>query len=181
MESYQRTLPTAPDKAAALLTQMRQWVGDVLKSSRRLISGLRPPILDEWGVVPAIEYLINERHMEGGPRIDFDPNVSFDRLAAPLESAVFRIVEEALRNACRHSGSERITVGLSDADSRIDLSVEDWGADSTWRRSRKKRSSACSAFGPTSASSAANCRLPRPSVKARASPPRCRLLPRLPE
>ena len=65
--------------------------------ARRLISGVRPPILDESGVVAAIAHLVNDPASKG-PKIDF-PTVTFKRLAPILENAVYRIVQEGLTNA----------------------------------------------------------------------------------
>ena len=98
-----------------------------IDETRRLISGLRPPILDEFGVVAAIEYLLCEDRQQTGMAIDFFHEIQFDRLAAPLESAIFRIAQESLTNACRHSQSERVRVDLVQTGDRIRLSVQDWG------------------------------------------------------
>lgn len=102
-------------------------VGQAIGETRRLISGLRPPILDESGIIEAIDYLIYEHGKLGGPRIEFVHNVAFERLAPPLESALFRITQESLQNACRHSRSDRVRVEMTQVDSRILLNVRDWG------------------------------------------------------
>jgi PAS domain S-box-containing protein len=98
-----------------------------IDETRRLISGLRPPILDESGIVQAIEYLVYEHEKHGGPKIEFVHEVALERFAPPLESAVFRIVQESLQNACRHSRSEKIRIFLVQKDDRIHIDVQDWG------------------------------------------------------
>ena len=102
-------------------------VARAIDETRRLISGLRPPILDESGIVHAIDYLVCECQRQGGPTVEFTHDVAFERLASPLESALFRIAQESLQNACRHSRSERIRVELAQRDGRICLDVRDWG------------------------------------------------------
>ncbi len=102
-------------------------LGDGLAEARRLISGLRPPILDDSGVVAAIEYLATETQDRGGPQIEFVPEVHFERLAPPLESALFRIVQETLNNACRHSRSLKVRIELDETDDHVRLVVQDWG------------------------------------------------------
>ena len=97
-----------------------------LEESRRLINGLRPPILDERGVVAAIKYLISEPS-RAGPQIIFDHTARFPRLAPVLEAAIFRIAQETLNNAKRHSGSPKIEVVLKRNKNRIQLGVRDWG------------------------------------------------------
>jgi signal transduction histidine kinase len=100
---------------------------DSIGEARRLIGGIRPPILDEAGIVPAIEYLISEHQEHGGTEIEFIHNVGADRLALPLETAVFRIVQEALTNACHHSRSDKVRVELIEENGRIRIEVRDWG------------------------------------------------------
>ncbi len=94
--------------------------------ARRLISGLRPPVLDELGIVAAIEYLINEARPEI-PDIEFEHATTFERLAPPLESAVFRIVQEALSNVRKHSRSRTARIELTEQDQRLKVEVRDWG------------------------------------------------------
>ncbi len=99
---------------------------EAVQETRRLISGLRPPVLDELGVVAAIEYLINELRADV-PEIEFEHRTTFTRLAPPLESAIFRIVQEALANIRTHSGSRRAKVELIQLGQRLRLTVRDWG------------------------------------------------------
>ena len=75
--------------------------------ARRLIAGVRPPILDESGIVAAVGHLVNEQVRHKGPKIDYHSRVEFDRLDPTLENAIYRISQEALANACEHSKSER--------------------------------------------------------------------------
>jgi signal transduction histidine kinase len=97
-----------------------------VEEGRRLMNGLRPPILDEQGPVAAIEHLICERR-EVSPEVDFQARVSFERLAPPLETTLYRITQEALTNATRHSGSDRIKIELWHENSVIHLEIRDWG------------------------------------------------------
>ena len=108
------------DSAAQLLCRS-------IDETRRLISGLRPPILDELGVFEAIQYLIYERHKEGGPEIEFDHDMDGERFPPPLENTIFRIVQESLNNAWRHSRSDRIRVAICRRNDRICIDVRDWG------------------------------------------------------
>lgn len=97
-----------------------------VQETRRLISGLRPPVLDELGIIAAIEYLINEVRPDI-PDVQFEHRTKFDRLAPPLESAIFRIVQEALSNIQAHSGSRRAKVELMELGQHLRLVVRDWG------------------------------------------------------
>jgi PAS domain S-box-containing protein len=99
---------------------------EAVNEARRLISGLRPPVIDDLGVVAAVEYLINEARPDL-PNIEYLHRTTFDRLVPPLESAIFRIVQEALSNVRKHSGSRRARVELIETDGTLKLSIRDWG------------------------------------------------------
>jgi len=99
---------------------------EALAEARHLISGLRPPILDEQGVVAAVEYLVNESRVEI-PQLAFVNRTHFGRLAAPLEVAVFRITQEGLSNIRRHSGAKRARVELLEHGELVRLVIRDWG------------------------------------------------------
>jgi PAS domain S-box-containing protein len=95
--------------------------------TRRLISGVRPPILDEMGVVAAVAHLVHHHDTRHPARIEPLIAVEFDRLTPVLENSVYRIVQETLANACQHSGSERIRVSMFELDGSLVIEVEDWG------------------------------------------------------
>jgi signal transduction histidine kinase len=59
--------------------------------------------------------------------IEFPQSQEFGRLPRHLESAVFRVAEELITNACRHSGSEKLRVELAQEEGRVRLEVQDWG------------------------------------------------------
>ncbi len=95
--------------------------------ARRLIAGVRPPILDESGVLAAIGHLVNEQNRLRGPNIDFRSSVLFDRLVPTVENAIYRIVQEGLANACQHSKSEKVRVGLVQSNDVVQIDIRDWG------------------------------------------------------
>jgi signal transduction histidine kinase len=78
------------------------------------------------GVVAAIELLIDDQP-PGGPSIDFRADVPFARLEPFVEGAIYRIVQEAITNIRRHSGSDRAQVRLTQFKDRLHVEVRDWG------------------------------------------------------
>ncbi|MFM9059447.1 MAG: ATP-binding protein [Planctomycetaceae bacterium] len=94
--------------------------------SRRLISGLRPPALDELGMVDAIESLVAEARAEI-PRVEYRHQLPGDRLPPQFETIVFRIVQEALTNARRHAGAGNAEVTLERTDGHVRVRVRDDG------------------------------------------------------
>ncbi len=98
-----------------------------IEEARRLINGLRPPLLDEMGLVAAVQHLVSSLARPDGPHVELEHQVDFDRLDPLLEGAVFRMVQEALSNACKHSGSQRLAVRLVQRQERLLVDVIDWG------------------------------------------------------
>jgi PAS domain S-box-containing protein len=97
-----------------------------LDEARRLISGLRPPILDESGLVAAVEYLLGEQPRPA-EQIAFVHDVQFQRLPPLWESNLFRIVQEALSNASKHSRATSVRIELRQEGQVLCLSVSDTG------------------------------------------------------
>jgi PAS domain S-box-containing protein len=126
-EAYTQLREKNPEKARKAFDTAMQLLGKSVSEARRLISGLRPPILDEFGIVDAIDYLAHECHKQYKVRVEFHHDMRFSRLAPPLEGAVFRIVQESLTNACRHSQSKKARVELVQRGDRIHVEVRDWG------------------------------------------------------
>jgi PAS domain S-box-containing protein len=116
-----------PQQARQAFEKGLQLLREGIQESRRLVSGLHPPVLDAFGVVPAIEHLVLQSQSPGGPEIEFAPEVQFGRLARTLENAIFRIVQESLTNAQKHSQSPQIRVELSADDRKVYVTVRDWG------------------------------------------------------
>jgi len=127
LEAFDRLREEKPEDARKFFQLGLQLLSAGITESRRLISGLRPPVLDELGVVAAIEYLVAETREQGGVEVEFVKRVEFQRLAQPLESAVFRIVQESLTNTCRHSHSDKVRVELLQRGDWIVISTHDWG------------------------------------------------------
>ena len=98
-----------------------------MKEARWLIHGLRPPILDECGVVTAIEELNSQSDGDNQPTIEFSHEIASDRLPPSLENAIFRIIQESLTNARRHSQSMKVRIRLVQREDGIRIEVEDWG------------------------------------------------------
>jgi len=119
----QNNLPLADKAFQAGMAMLQQGHFE----TRRLIAGVRPPILDESGVMAAIMHLVNEQRRQRKPKIEFYSKVLFTRLVPIVENAIYRIVQEGLANACQHSKSEKVRVRLLQYDDRVQIVVRDWG------------------------------------------------------
>ena len=92
-----------------------------------VVAAVRPPVIDETGLETAISHLVHEQRRHGGPKIKFDSDVQFKRLPSILENAVYRIAQEALTNACKHSKSKKVKLTLVQQGHDVRLKVRDWG------------------------------------------------------
>ncbi|MFM9024841.1 MAG: PAS domain-containing sensor histidine kinase [Planctomycetaceae bacterium] len=94
--------------------------------ARRLIAGLRPPALDELGIVAAVESLVAEARADV-PDVAFTHSLPARRLPPQLETVIFRIVQEALTNVRKHAAARHVSVTLQSVADRVLVRVVDDG------------------------------------------------------
>jgi signal transduction histidine kinase len=103
-------------------------LGEEMRKLRDLIAELRPAALDDLGLGPAIESLAKRQAGIGGFAVDVDIDLGSDgRLARDTETAVYRIVQEALTNAVKHAGAESVSLSVHQRADRVEVSVKDDG------------------------------------------------------
>jgi len=98
---------------------------------RALVTDLRPPALDELGVKAAIEALAARaagNGLEVEIHVDLGDGRTRERHSPELETALYRIVQEALTNAAKHGGAEHAVVKVREGGQRVDVTVTDDGA-----------------------------------------------------
>jgi signal transduction histidine kinase len=134
-DAVRNTLRKDPSGAEELLRTLRQETVTAIEDIRGLVYAMRPPALDELGLVTALrQQALALRAPDGTPlRVD----VRADRLQAlpaAVEVAAYRIVVEALSNVARHSTSTNATVSLTLAEEALEIEVTDDGSSSApWR------------------------------------------------
>lgn len=97
-----------------------------MREARRVVAGLRPTALDDFGLAAALREEVRVLH-EDGWQVTFEADLGSERLPAAVETALFRVGQEAITNARKHAGDARLAVTLSRRDRRIRLVVQDWG------------------------------------------------------
>lgn len=115
---------TDPGRSAVDTGELKRLARSATEDLRRLILDLRPRALDDLGLAAALRWLAHERHADLHVDLDVDPRL---RLTPPLDTAVFRIVQEALANVERHSNATRARVGVALENGVIRAVVEDKG------------------------------------------------------
>jgi PAS domain S-box-containing protein len=126
-QAYDSLRESSPAEARKAYETALELVRQAHSESRRLISEVRPPVIDENGLEMAISHLVYEQRRRGGPMIECRSNVQFGRLPSIMENALYRIVQEALTNACKHSKSKKVEVTLTQDGQDVRLEVQDWG------------------------------------------------------
>jgi PAS domain S-box-containing protein len=97
-----------------------------IQAVRRIATELRPAILDHFGLVAAIEWMANDFSRRTGIECDCELDSTL-QVDTALATTVFRIFQEALTNATRHSEAKLVLVRLASHDGRLELSVQDNG------------------------------------------------------
>ncbi|HZV82735.1 MAG TPA: ATP-binding protein [Geobacteraceae bacterium] len=116
---------------------------DLSQKVTNIISELRPPMLDDFGLKTALKWLTGIVSMRHDIDVELLVDDAFPRLRTDKETAIFRIAQEALNNAVKHSGAKMITVSLEEVEGQIRLHVVDDGVgfDSDARHGSAKRQS----------------------------------------
>jgi signal transduction histidine kinase len=113
---------------ADMLTQLRHDVDRVLEGTRRLIQGIRPPLLEELGLKPALSWLADQTAEEAGIEVRLEIADPMPRIARPVEISLFRISQEALTNTKRHSRATRVDLAIMVEGKQVVMKVTDNGA-----------------------------------------------------
>lgn len=122
----QQAEQTAPHlaKAAADAEEMIEKLSQEIRTTSYL---LHPPLLDESGLVQALEWYTEGLRERSGLEIGLEVPEDFERLPSGMELALFRVVQECLTNVHRHSESHSAVIRLSTNNDKVSLEVEDRG------------------------------------------------------
>jgi len=123
-----RTLEEARsvEDAREAIGEVRELVRATLQDVRRLAVDLRPTALDDFGLVPALERLVDTFREQTGIDVELHAGVP-DRLPAEIETALYRIVQETLTNVVKHARAGRVGILLTRKAHSVSVVVEDDG------------------------------------------------------
>jgi signal transduction histidine kinase len=119
-------LPPGAEEAAQRLQDLTHEIRRTVVDVRHLVEGLRPPVLDELGLIAACTQAV-ERLAAGQLEVTVDAQ-PLPALPAAVEVAAYRIIVEAVTNAVRHSGGSRCDVGIHGGQTMLTICVTDDGA-----------------------------------------------------
>ena len=118
----------ADHPARAALAELREHVVSALQDVRRLAVELRPAVLDDFGLVPALERLTESFAEQSGIRVDFHSALGETRLPSEVETALYRVVQESLTNIVKHANAHNVSVSVARRESGVAAVIEDDGA-----------------------------------------------------
>jgi signal transduction histidine kinase/ligand-binding sensor domain-containing protein len=118
---------TDRDKVARRIDDTVNLVDRMVQRIRDMSLDLRPPLIDELGLVPALGGYLESVAERTGIEIDMRGDTELGRLPAHVPITAFRVVQEAVTNVVRHAGASRVEVTVRRDGSGLDLSVEDDG------------------------------------------------------
>lgn len=121
LEAARDAAPSAPLDEALKVT------AELLASVRELTLQLRPRMLDDLGLKPALEWQAKLFQTQTGIAVELDLALPETRLSSELETTVFRMVQEALTNVARHSGAKSAVVTVTADDTALQVEVADRG------------------------------------------------------
>ncbi len=121
-----RATQHAPELRAEL-DVLREQVNAATGQLKELARHLRPPTLDELGLVVALRQLCSDVEKRGGLQIHLSLDDLAERLPQPVETALFRIAQEALTNVQKHAGASQVWIALKYEPRRVRLTVRDDG------------------------------------------------------
>jgi signal transduction histidine kinase len=116
------------DEARAAVASVRELVVSTLQDVRRLAVELRPSALDDFGLVSAVERLAETFREQSGLRVDLEARLGDERLRPESETALYRVVQEALTNIIKHSEARRVSILLQRKGDAVVAMIEDDGA-----------------------------------------------------
>ena len=135
----QRGLASDAPSAAKLLA-MEKMLEHTVAATRRIAADLRPLMLDDLGLVPAAEWLVENFKERHGIDCRIAVSPADLELADPHATAVFRIVQESLANVARHAEAAHVEVNIACSDAEINLRIRDDGCGFDLSHPRKPNS-----------------------------------------
>ena len=127
LSGLRQSIPEEDKRAARQLAECKRLVERSVQEIRTVSYLLHPPLLDEFGLAWAVSDYAEGFAKRSHVRVDLDVPEDFERLPHPVELALFRVLQEALRNVHRHSGSPTASVRLARQGNSVILEVRDGG------------------------------------------------------
>ncbi|WP_170942229.1 sensor histidine kinase [Noviherbaspirillum denitrificans] len=127
LDWLENSLPETDDGLPARLAQMQGLLDNVITMTKSMASALRPPLLDDFGLLPAVEWMAENFRKKTGIACSVDSAGMSGKLDDPIESAVFRVVQEGLSNIEKHAHARNAWIILEQTENQLDVMIRDDG------------------------------------------------------
>jgi signal transduction histidine kinase len=131
-----RRLPADDEPSQNYLNNIRSFADSSVNSIRDIALLLRPSMLDDLGLIPALEWQARETSRRTGIDVRVAAENVDDSLPDAIRTCVYRVVQEALQNVSRHSGASHVKITVRQPNGAVSLTIEDDGAGFDPRRTR---------------------------------------------
>jgi signal transduction histidine kinase len=121
----------------ARLREVREQVTELVAEVRTMSQILRPSMLDDFGLVPTLQFLAEKFTLRTGIPVDLRTPPAEARLPGPIEVALYRVTQEALTNVANHAHAEHVAVELTLTDDVVSLAIADDGVGFDVERFRR--------------------------------------------
>lgn len=127
LDSFISSAKSLSEQDISFLEELRKRADSILDGVRRFAQDLRPSMLDDLGLVPALEWLTSDLSRHFGITIGMGLVGSVHRFPSETELVLFRVAQEALRNVCKHSGASRAWVTMEFGENKVTMTIKDNG------------------------------------------------------
>ncbi len=126
LQRFARRFPPDNPEGRESLEEIMELAQRTVGESRQIIANLRPTALDDFGLSAAIRLQVEALRAEGW-QVGYEEALDGERIPDSVETALYRVAQEALTNVRKHAGRARVRVKLSGSRDRVRLRVRDWG------------------------------------------------------
>src|SRR5215204_4853298 len=126
LQAFARQHPPDSEKGRKDLARVLQLVQQTVGEARYVIADLRPTALDDFGLAAAVRLQVEKIGSEGS-QVDYEEALGDERLPPEVETALFRVAQEALTNVHKHAPAARVKITLRRLNDTVRLQVRDWG------------------------------------------------------
>ena len=120
-------LPAGTEEAKRHLAELQTLTASIVEEVRRLMQDLRPSLLDDLGLIPAVRSYAKTQLEQSGVKCQIDVQGVKRKLAPPVETALFRIFQEAITNIAKHAEAKNSSIELRFKDSSFEARISDDG------------------------------------------------------
>ena len=130
MATLQQIIPDIPE-AHEIIQRSQELCRSMARGLHRLVHDLRPSQLDDLGLAPSMQHLVDEARKNDNLKINFETKNNDQRIDPLVETVLFRITQEAITNIIRHAQTDHATIRLTYTPKHISLEIHDSGVGFT--------------------------------------------------